>query len=145
MLPLPFALSAPITPASPPSAHAARLLTSSPSSKSPLFLVSTPTDRTTAAAAGSTVWAFHMKPWGEQVNELVEAGSYSDALALLESIDEALLSDKVRARITIIQKRKLKEVPPSVGSEDTECPWPTRCFPIPIWAIHRRNQLLHCA
>ena len=36
-----------------------------------------------------------MKPWGEQIDELVEAALYSDALALLESIDAALLPDKV--------------------------------------------------
>jgi hypothetical protein len=36
-----------------------------------------------------------MKPWSEQIDELVYDGSYSDALALLETIDEALLPDKV--------------------------------------------------
>jgi Vam6/Vps39-like protein vacuolar protein sorting-associated protein 39 len=35
-----------------------------------------------------------MKPWGEQIDELVRDESYSDALALLGTIDEALLSDK---------------------------------------------------
>jgi hypothetical protein len=37
-----------------------------------------------------------MKPWSEQVDELVRDGLYSDALALLATIDEALLPDKVR-------------------------------------------------
>ncbi|KIP04390.1 hypothetical protein PHLGIDRAFT_109638, partial [Phlebiopsis gigantea 11061_1 CR5-6] len=92
-LPLPFA-PPPSTTVGPPPIYAARLLTSSPSSKSPLYLVSTPTDRTTAASTGSTIWCLGMKPWGEQVDELVEAALYSDALALLESIDEALLPDK---------------------------------------------------
>jgi hypothetical protein len=36
-----------------------------------------------------------MKSWSEQVDELVRDGSYSDALGLLETIDEALLLDKV--------------------------------------------------
>ena len=36
-----------------------------------------------------------MKPWGEQVDELIDAGKYADALALLDTIDVALLPDKV--------------------------------------------------
>ncbi|KAI9061003.1 hypothetical protein FKP32DRAFT_1594678 [Trametes sanguinea] len=76
--------------------HAVRLLTPSPSSKSPLFVVSTPTDRTTAANAGSSIWRFRMKPWNQQIDELVEAGSYTEALALLDTLDAALVSDKER-------------------------------------------------
>ncbi|KAI0324590.1 hypothetical protein GY45DRAFT_1331365 [Cubamyces sp. BRFM 1775] len=76
--------------------HAVRLLTPSPSSKSPLFVVSTPTDRTAAAASGSAIWRFQMKPWNQQIDELVEGGSYTDALALLDSLDAALVADKER-------------------------------------------------
>lgn len=36
-----------------------------------------------------------MKPWGEQVDELVEAESYKEALELLETIEAAILPDKV--------------------------------------------------
>jgi hypothetical protein len=36
-----------------------------------------------------------MKPWGEQVDELVDAGKYAEALALLDTIDAAFLPDKV--------------------------------------------------
>ena len=36
-----------------------------------------------------------MKPWGEQVDELIDAGKYAEALALLDTIDAALLPDKV--------------------------------------------------
>jgi hypothetical protein len=36
-----------------------------------------------------------MKLWGEQVDELVDAGKYAEALALLDTIDEVLLPDKV--------------------------------------------------
>jgi Vam6/Vps39-like protein vacuolar protein sorting-associated protein 39 len=36
-----------------------------------------------------------MKPWGEQVDELIDAGKYAEALALLDIIDVALLPDKV--------------------------------------------------
>lgn len=75
--------------------HTVRLLTPSPSSKSPLFVVSTPTDRTVAANAGSSIWRFRMKPWIQQIDELVEAGSYKEALALLDSLDVALVADKV--------------------------------------------------
>jgi hypothetical protein len=39
-----------------------------------------------------------MKPWGEQVDELVDAGKYAEALALLDTIDAVLLPDKVCVR-----------------------------------------------
>ncbi|OJT15140.1 Vam6/Vps39-like protein [Trametes pubescens] len=74
--------------------YTVRLLTPSPSSKSPLFVVSTPTDRTAAANVGSSIWRFRMKPWIQQIDELVEAGSYKEALALLDSLDVALVADK---------------------------------------------------
>ncbi|KZT07657.1 uncharacterized protein LAESUDRAFT_742773 [Laetiporus sulphureus 93-53] len=74
--------------------HIVRLLTSSPAAKSSVFLMTAPADRSTATAVGSTIWQFRMKPWSEQIDELVEAGSYSDALALVNSIDDALLPDK---------------------------------------------------
>lgn len=37
-----------------------------------------------------------MKSWEEQLDELVQTGHYADALALLETIDEAMLPDKVK-------------------------------------------------
>lgn len=82
--------------------HLARLLTPSPSSKSPLYLVTVPSDRATATAEGSTVWIFTMKAWGEQVDELVREGSYADALALVDSLDSALLPDKVGSSIDLL-------------------------------------------
>ena len=93
-LPLPFN-SSQLTPSPAPTNYTLRLLTPSPSAKSPLFLVSTPTDRTTAAAEGSTIWCIRMKTWGEQADELIDAGKYAEALALLDIIDVALLPDKV--------------------------------------------------
>lgn len=36
-----------------------------------------------------------MKGWGEQVDELVVEGSYDEAIKLLDTIDEAVLPDKV--------------------------------------------------
>lgn len=99
-IPLSFAASTSAVPSA--SVHyVARLLTPSPSSKSPLFLVTTPTDRTTANAEGSSIWRVKMKSWGEQVDELVEVGSYADALALLDTIDAALLPDKVCRSLTL--------------------------------------------
>jgi Vam6/Vps39-like protein vacuolar protein sorting-associated protein 39 len=73
---------------------AVRLMTPSPSAKS-LFLVTTPTDKVAAANEGRTIWQFDMKPWAEQIDELVQAGQYADALALLDTLDEAVLPDKV--------------------------------------------------
>ncbi|THH21289.1 hypothetical protein EW146_g228 [Bondarzewia mesenterica] len=90
-LPFPFT-SSPPTPST--SHYAMRLLTPSPAAKSPLFLVSTPVDRTTATNEGSSIWQFRMRSWGEQLDELVNAGLYSDAIALLDTIDAAVLPDK---------------------------------------------------
>ena len=95
-LPLPF--NSPQSTSFPaPINYTLRLLTPSPSAKSPIFLVSTPTDRTTATSEGSTIWCIRMKPWGEQADELIDAGKYAEALALLDIIDVALLPDKVPA------------------------------------------------
>ncbi|KAI0690617.1 hypothetical protein BC835DRAFT_1363553 [Cytidiella melzeri] len=80
--------------------HSARLLTSSPGSKSPLYLLTTSTDRAAATAEGSTLWSFTMIAWGEQVDELVRNGAYADALALLDSLSTATLPDKeLRQRV----------------------------------------------
>ncbi|KAI0925948.1 hypothetical protein AcW1_008241 [Taiwanofungus camphoratus] len=76
--------------------HTVRLLTPSTAVKSSLFLVTTPTDRAAATLVGSTIWQFRMKSWSEQIDELVEAGSYAEALALLETIDSVVLADKER-------------------------------------------------
>ncbi|KAH8100006.1 hypothetical protein BXZ70DRAFT_939950 [Cristinia sonorae] len=88
-LPVPFT-----NPPSTTATQLVRLLVASPAAKPPLFLVTTPTDRAAATAEGSTIWQIAMKPWGEQVDELVEAEAYEDALALLETIDTAILPDK---------------------------------------------------
>ncbi|KAI0768086.1 hypothetical protein BD413DRAFT_605556 [Trametes elegans] len=84
----------PLTPHAATATHTVRLLTPSPSHKSPLFVISTPSDRTAAASAGSAIWRFRIKPWNQQIDELVEAGAYTDALALLDSLDAALVADK---------------------------------------------------
>ncbi|OJA10648.1 hypothetical protein AZE42_11959 [Rhizopogon vesiculosus] len=69
-----------------------RLLTSSPTV---FFLVATPNDRTVAAAEGSSIWQFQMKSWGDQIDELVQRGLYSDALSLVDTLDTDLLPHKV--------------------------------------------------
>ena len=72
-----------------------RLLTSSSSAKCPMYMMSTPIDKTAASIEGSSIWCFSMRPWSEQIDELVMTGQYSDALALLDTVDSALLPDKV--------------------------------------------------
>jgi hypothetical protein len=57
--------------------------------------VSTPSDRTAAAAEGSSIWHFRMRSWEDQIDELVQRGLYSDALSLLDTLDADLLPDKV--------------------------------------------------
>lgn len=72
-----------------------RLMTASSSVKCPLYMMTTPTDKTAASTEGSSIWCFSMRPWTEQIDELVTAGQYSDALALLDTVDDTLLADKV--------------------------------------------------
>ena len=69
----------------PLSPHTLRLLTTTPGTgpSAPTFVLSTPTDRAALASEGSTLWALVLRPWGAQVDELVHAGKYADALALL--------------------------------------------------------------
>ncbi|KII89843.1 hypothetical protein PLICRDRAFT_108036 [Plicaturopsis crispa FD-325 SS-3] len=81
--------------------YTARLLTALSSTKAPLFLVTTPTDRTAANAEGSTVWQIRMRPWSEQIDELVQQGAYGDALALLDTVDQTVLPDKEQRRTRI--------------------------------------------
>lgn len=100
-----------------------RLLSSS-QGKTPAYFLSTPVDRAAAATEGSRLWKLCMEPWGEQIDELVRNGSYLPALALLESIDETLLPDKVFLFRTIHQMAlkfsqytvgKTKEAYPSIA------------------------------
>ncbi|KAG0694684.1 vacuolar sorting protein 39 domain 1-domain-containing protein [Suillus ampliporus] len=95
---LPF----PPTPvASPTATCTIRLLTSSPAAKAPLFLVTTPSDRTAATAEGSSIWQFRMRSWGDQIDELVQRCLYSEALLLLDTLDQGLLPDKDQRRTHI--------------------------------------------
>ncbi|KAG8988797.1 Vacuolar morphogenesis protein 6, partial [Tulasnella sp. 427] len=87
--------------ASPQATTSVRVLSASPSAKSPLFATSTPVDRTAAAAEGTTVWVFAMATWGEQIDELVAAGSYANALTLLETLDTTALPDKEQRKAYI--------------------------------------------
>ncbi|OJA17786.1 hypothetical protein AZE42_06585, partial [Rhizopogon vesiculosus] len=103
---LPF----PPTPLVSPSATCTiRLLTSSPTAKAPLFLVATPNDRTVAAAEGSSIWQFQMKSWGDQIDELVQRGLYSDALSLIDTLDTDLLPDKDQRRTHVRALRAVSQ------------------------------------
>lgn len=99
-VPFPFtaqqSLTVPVGTTLPPIPNSTlRLLTAS-STKPQLFLISTPTDKATATAEGSSVWQFTMKPWSDQIDELAVHGKYSDALDLLNSLDDSMLADRVR-------------------------------------------------
>ncbi len=74
----------------------ARVLTPSPSAKAPLFATTTPVDKTLATSEGSIIWTFPLESWGLQIDELVDAGKYAEALALLDQLDVTSLPDKVR-------------------------------------------------
>lgn len=73
-----------------------RMMTPSASAKSSLYVMTTPIDKVAAANEGSSIWRFTIRPWAEQIDELVLDGKYSDALALLDTLDESSLSDKVK-------------------------------------------------
>jgi len=66
------------------------------STKSPLYVITTPTDRNLAAAEGSTIWQFPMRPWVDQIDQLMLGGLYADALRLIDVIGDDTLPDKVR-------------------------------------------------
>lgn len=101
-LPFPFSSSPNAPP--PPYGTSLRLLTASPGAKSPAYLVTTPTDKTVAATEGSTIWLLPMQSWGQQVDELVGARKYTDALALLDTIDRSVLEDKVNGYVPSVPK-----------------------------------------
>ena len=63
-------------------------------------MVRTPIDRTAAAAQGSPIWRVDMKSWGEEIDELITAGSYLNALSLLDALDSAAIPDKVNKQLT---------------------------------------------
>ncbi|KAF8841813.1 hypothetical protein BDN67DRAFT_900734 [Paxillus ammoniavirescens] len=77
-----------------PSPSNTTAMITTPKTLPPLFLVSTSLDRTLAAAEGTTVWRFTMCEWDAQINELVERGSYTDALALLERVQGPAITPK---------------------------------------------------
>ncbi|KAJ7702146.1 vacuolar sorting protein 39 domain 2-domain-containing protein [Mycena olivaceomarginata] len=87
--------------------HAASISTSSstllmPSASSnSLFLVTAPIHSTAAMAEGSTIWQMRMKPWNAQINGLVDAGHYHDALALLNKLGADTVPDKEQQVKTI--------------------------------------------
>ncbi|KAF8311952.1 hypothetical protein DL93DRAFT_2060501 [Clavulina sp. PMI_390] len=72
-----------------------RVLTASPNSRSPAFVLTTPTDKA-SAMQGSTIWMLNMQSWAAQLDELVDAEKYEEALMLLDIIDPASLEDKPR-------------------------------------------------
>lgn len=86
------------TPSSPASTTSIRLLTTSPSNakSQSFFLVTSPTERVAAAAEGSSIWMFNMTPWLDQMEEMVKAEQYTDALTLLSSLGPEIVPEKVR-------------------------------------------------
>jgi hypothetical protein len=47
------------------------------------------------AAEGSALWLFDLKAWDTQIDELVAGGKYSEALELLESLEDGSIPNKV--------------------------------------------------
>ncbi|EJD37691.1 hypothetical protein AURDEDRAFT_116691 [Auricularia subglabra TFB-10046 SS5] len=61
---------------------------------SPQLLAVTPGEKNAATA----LWMLCMRPWSEQVDELVAKGAYADALALVDTLDNNALPDKDQRR-----------------------------------------------
>jgi hypothetical protein len=66
-----------------------------------MFLVATPSDCTIATSEGSSIWQIRIRSWGDQIDELVQRCLSSDALSLLDTLDKALLPDKVCLQLQI--------------------------------------------
>jgi len=49
-----------------------------------------------------------MKSWGKQIDELVVAGSYLAALSLLDTLDVAVVPDKVE---TVLAEKLYTDIP----------------------------------
>ena len=75
--------------------HSLRLLSSTFGAKSPLFVLAAPDEKAVMQSEGSTLWMLSMESWAGQVEELVKDGMYADALALLNTLDAAVLPEKV--------------------------------------------------
>ncbi|KAK0531875.1 Vacuolar morphogenesis protein 6 [Tilletia horrida] len=79
-----------------------QLLTPITSMKPPLYLVVSPSDRERGATAldklGATVYRLDMQSWAAQIDELVERQYFGEALALLDSVDEVILPEKLKLR-----------------------------------------------
>ena len=76
------------------------LPTLSSGGKPPLFLISSPSDRT--EKDGHQIWRLEMERWGLQIDELVSKGQFEEALALLDGLDQVILEDKDQRR-TLVQ------------------------------------------
>jgi hypothetical protein len=83
------------TTAVPPQNAIIHIPLSASSTQSPLYVITTPTDKAAAQAEGSSIWQFVMRPWADQIDELVLGRLYSDALELLDVVNDSALSDKV--------------------------------------------------
>ncbi|KIY68727.1 hypothetical protein CYLTODRAFT_436489 [Cylindrobasidium torrendii FP15055 ss-10] len=94
---IPFPFRHPSTTSTTPLLNATiRVLTPTPAAKSPLYLITTPTDRATTTAEGSTIWRFDIKPWSDQIDELVASENYGEALSLLGTISPPLSDHDAR-------------------------------------------------
>jgi Vam6/Vps39-like protein vacuolar protein sorting-associated protein 39 len=79
----------------PTTQYSLRLLSPGPFGNSPLFLLSSPNDRTTLSVEGSALWLFDLKGWDAQIDELVAECKYSEALELLDSLEDGSVPNKV--------------------------------------------------
>lgn len=74
-----------------------------------------------------------MKPWTDQIDELVAARSYTDAQALLDVIDQALLPDKVANMLLSVRSRLIDYLFP--GETSSADSFVARRFPFPFGEV----------
>ena len=101
-------------------------------------MIRTPIDRATATAQGSAIWRVHMKSWGDQIDELVVAGSYLDALSLLDTLDVAVVPDKVGRLLVSMSSVLTRAGPTSRRHPIIACG-----LVIQEWEVRRGNRHLH--
>lgn len=68
----------------------------SPISSSPIWISTSPSERKTELAEGSTIWYGELEPWNRIVGDLVDRGFFAEGIAIVERLSEEELPSKGR-------------------------------------------------
>lgn len=84
-----------------------------------------------------------MKTWVAQLDELVEEQRYSEALLLLDTLDQAVLPDKVQMTLSLLRTDKGLLCITDAANYSSEEPRSSR--PLPSWRARLCSPDLHGA